>query len=97
MDDRKLNVVRKIAKEKGIDGKIEISNVKGKRFSIETKYGKINFGSYPFKGKGTYALDHHDETIKTAWRARHSKILKNNKVAYKDPTSSEYYSWNLLW
>lgn len=98
MDDRKLNIVKKIAKQKGIEGKIEISNNKNKRFVIENKYGKIHFGLYPFSenGQGTF-IDHKDDKLKNAYHARHSKILKDGKPAYKDPTSPEYYSTNLLW
>lgn len=93
---RKLATVRKIAEQKKISGLIETSDRKGKRFKI-TRNGKtIHFGLWPFQGNGTY-IDHHDKEIRKAWRARHSKIKKNNKFAYKDPTSPEYYSWNLLW
>lgn len=96
MDDRKLNIVREIAKKKGIKEEINISNVKGKRFSIKYKGRLINFGSYPFKRDGSF-IDHNNNDIRKAWRARHSKILIDGKPAYKDKSSPEYYSWNLLW
>lgn len=96
MDDRKLNEVRKIAKNKKIIGEINISKAKNKRFSIRVENKLINFGVWPYSGDGTY-IDHKDENIREAWRKRHSKILKNDKPAYKDKTSAEYYSWNLLW
>jgi hypothetical protein len=94
--ERKLNIVRKIAKEKGINEEINISNVKGKRFSIKVNNKTINFGAWPYKAEGAY-IDHKDESIRKAWQARHSKILKDGKPAYKDKSSPEYYSWNLLW
>lgn len=99
MSDRKLLLAKIIAKEKGIDNwdTLEISDAKNKRFSIISPDGnKINFGLYPFKGKGTY-IDHLDENIRDAWRARHSKILKDGKPAYMNPESPEFYSWNILW
>lgn len=54
---------------------------------------RIHFGA---KGGQTYA-DHRDEKKRKAWRARHSKILKNGKPAYKDKTSPEFYAWHILW
>jgi hypothetical protein len=96
--DRKLNEARKIAKAKGIikqDNELQISNAKNKRFVIIKDGKRINFGVWPIS-TGTY-LDHKDDKIRTAWRARHSKIMKNNKPAYLDKTSPEYYSWHILW
>jgi hypothetical protein len=97
--DRLLNKAKAIAKSKNIDNWItlNISNAKNKRFSIKSPSGKlINFGLWEFKGKGTF-LDHNDTKIRDAWRARHSKILKDGKKAYMDKESPEYYSWNILW
>ena len=94
--DRGLSKARKIAKSKGINEEINISKAKNKRFSIVYDGKTINFGLYPFKGKGTF-LDHGDTKIRDAWRARHSKILKNGKPAYLDKTSPEFYSWRILW
>ena len=96
MTNIKLATVKKIAEPKGISGKIEISDRVGKRFKITKNNKNIHFGLWPFRGDGTF-IDHNDKTIKKAWRARHSKIKKNGKPAYKDPTSPEYYSWHLLW
>lgn len=94
---RKLSTVKRIAKELGIEGKIENSDKKNKRFKITLSNGKIiHFGLYPFSGKGAF-IDHHDEDIRKAWKARHSKILKDGEPAYKNKNSPEYYSWNLLW
>jgi len=97
--DRKLSEARKIAKSKGIikqDDELQISNAKNKRFVLIKDGKRINFGVWEYSGKGTF-LDHRDEKLKDAWRARHSKIMKNNKPAYLDKTSPEYYSWNILW
>lgn len=97
--DRKLNIVRDIAKKKKIMNweTLNIATAKDKRFSIMSPSGKkINFGLYPYKGSGAF-IDHKDEKIRDAWRARHSKILKDGKPAYLDKESADYYSWNLLW
>lgn len=98
MSDRKLSVARRIAKQKGINPMaLNVSNKKGKRFSVTFNDGHvINFGSYPFNGQGTY-IDHHDEKIREAWRARHSKIIKDGKPAYLNYLSPEWWSWNILW
>lgn len=94
---RKLATVKRIAKELEIEGKIENSDKKNKRFQITLPSGKlIHFGLWPFSGKGAY-IDHHDDDVRDAWNARHSKILKAGKPAYLNPNSPEYYSWNLLW
>ena len=96
MSDRKISTVRNIAKRKNITGEIKISDRPMKRFMITKNNKTIHFGLWPFKGKGAF-IDHHDEKIKKAWRARHSKINKNGAPAYKNQSSPEYYSWNLLW
>jgi hypothetical protein len=96
MSDRGLRIVKQIAKQKGINGEINISNAKGKRFSIRVDGKLINFGSYPYSKYGAY-IDHHDEDIRNAWRARHKGILKGGNPAYLDKSSPEFYSWNLLW
>lgn len=97
--DRKLSEARKIAKSKGIikqDDELQISNAKNKRFVIIKDGKRINFGVWPYSGEGTY-LDHRNTTLQKNWKKRHSKILKNNKPAYLDKTSPEYYSWHILW
>ena len=96
MDDRKLKEARAVAKKKGIKEEINISNAKNKRFSVIVDGKTINFGLFEFSGRGTF-LDHKDEKIRDAWRARHSKILKDGKPAYLNKNSPEYYSWNILW
>lgn len=97
MQERGLQIVKNIAKNIGIDGDIKVSSRKGKRFMIERPDGKlIHFGLWPYTGDGTY-IDHQDDKIRKNWRARHKKILKDGKPAYKNPDSPEFYSWNLLW
>lgn len=96
MSDRGLKQVREIANKKGIKGEINISKAKNKRFNIIVDNKLINFGLWPFKGKGTY-IDHHDEKIRNAWRARHEKILKDDKPAYKNKHSADFYAYHLLW
>jgi acylphosphatase len=94
---RKLSVVRRIAKELDIKGTIENSDKKNKRFMITLTNGKvIHFGQWLYNGRGTF-IDHKDEKIKSAWQARHSKILIDDEPAYLNIYSPEYYSWNLLW
>jgi hypothetical protein len=93
--DRQLLKVQQIAKTKGLP-QVSVSKAAGKRFSVKSPSGKlINFGQWPFK-TGTF-LDHSNEQVRTAWRARHKKILKDGKPAYLNQESPEYYSWNLLW
>ncbi len=93
---RKLSVVRRIAKELGINGVIENSDRTNKRFMITLTNGKvIHFGLWPYR-QGTF-IDHKDEKLKSAWQARHSKILIDDEPAYLNPYSPEYYSWHLLW
>ena len=97
MSNRNLQIARNISTNLGIQGTINISKVKGKRFSITRPDGKkIHFGVWPYTD-GTF-IDHGDEKIKKAWKARHRKILlKDGKPAYKNEDSPEYYSWRILW
>ena len=97
--DRLLSEAKKKAKSIGIVNweTLEISKAKDKRFSIISPSGKkINFGLFPFKGKGSF-LDHKDIKIKEAWQARHKKIMKDGKPSYLNKESPDYYSWNILW
>ncbi len=95
---RKLSVVKRIAKELGIKGKLEVSDKKNKRFKITLDDNSvIHFGQWLYKGRGAF-IDHKDEKLKSAWQARHSKImLKDGEPAYLNIYSPEYYSWHLLW
>lgn len=98
--DRKLTEARSIAMQKKIidtPTQLEISKVKNKRFAIIKDGKRINFGVWPYSAAGTY-LDHQDNKIRLAWRARHSKIvLKDGRKAYLVPGTAEYYAWNILW
>jgi hypothetical protein len=99
MSDRNLSQVRKIAMAKGIiksPEELQISKAKNKRFAIKYDNKTINFGLFPYQGKGSF-LDHGDEKLKAAWRARHSKIMKDGKPAYLDKTSPEFWAWHILW
>ncbi len=94
---RKLSVVKRIAKELGIKGKLEVSNKTNKRFMITLDDGTvIHFGLWPYNGRGAF-IDHKDEKLLNAWQARHSKIMKDGEPAYLNTYSPEYYSWHLLW
>jgi hypothetical protein len=99
MSNRLLDEAKKIARDRGIKNwsTLELAKAKDKRFSIISPDGKkINFGLYPFKGKGTF-IDHNDNKIKEAWKARHKKIMINGKPAYLNKESPEYYNFNILW
>jgi hypothetical protein len=99
MSDRKLSEARRIAKSKGLiknDEDLTISKAKNKRFAIKYDNKTINFGLWPFSGQGSY-LDHKNDTIRKAWRARHREIMKDGKPAYLDKTSPDYYAWRILW
>jgi hypothetical protein len=98
--DRKLSEARQVALKKRIitsGEQLQVSKAKNKRFSI-TKDGRtINFGVWPYSGSGTY-LDHRDDKIRSAWRARHSKILlKDDTPSYLKVGTPEYFAWNILW
>ena len=70
-----------------------LSRTKNKRFYVIYDNKRINFGS---KTGQTY-IGHHDKRKRNAWRARHSKILQDGQVAYKNKTSGEYWNWHLTW
>lgn len=94
-----LEQVRKIAYKKKLitnDDELRQSTRKGKRFMIYDGDKWIHFGAYPYSGFGTF-IDHGNENLRKNWKARHSKIMKDGKPAYKDKTSPEYYSWHILW
>lgn len=91
MSDR-LKSLNIKAKKYGAD-ELGLSKTQNKMYYV--KYGGkiINFGA---KGASTF-LDHHNEKLKAAWRARHSKVLKNGQPAYKDKTSPEFWNWHITW
>jgi hypothetical protein len=71
-----------------------VSKVKGKRYYVIYDDKIINFGS----DVGSTFIDHHDNSKKRAWRARHSKIKdKYGHFVYKLPSSPAFWSWHLLW
>lgn len=100
MSERKLDIARAIALRKRIinsGSELQISNAKNKRFAIIKDGHTINFGLWPFSGKGSF-IDHGNNKIKLAWRARHSKImLKDGTPAYMNKNSPDYYAWHILW
>lgn len=70
------------------------SAVKGKKYYVIYNNKKINFGS----DVGKTFLDHKDKNIKSAWKARHSKIkLKDGRLAHKVKEQASYWAWNILW
>jgi len=70
------------------------STRQGKKYYVEYNNKIIHFGSDVGK---TY-LDHGDDDIRRAWRARHSKIKnKAGQYVYTVKESPEWWSWHLLW
>lgn len=101
MSDRLIDIARDIAIKKKLitdPEQLQISTRNNKRFMVLTNSGEvIHFGIWPYLGKGTF-IDHKDDKIRTAWKARHSKIkLKSGQLAYESPYSPEYWSWHILW
>ena len=98
-NNRLLSKAKKIAKDLNIKNydTLQISKAKKKRFSIRSPSGKIiNFGLYPFK-KGTY-IDHKDDKLRKAWKARHGAIkLKTGQLAKDNIDSPLYYATRILW
>ena len=70
-----------------------LSRTKNKRFYVIYDNKRINFGSRV----GQTYIDHHNKDKRKAWRARHSKILKDGKPAYKNKMSPEFWNWHLTW
>lgn len=92
---------------KGVKAKIKKSNRKNKKLVAEFDYKgnhrKIHFGDSRYKHykdlTGFYSqLDHLDEDRRNNYKKRHSKIyLKSGRLAYKDPRSPAFWSYNVLW
>ena len=91
---RKTLHAREIALTLGIQG-LKPSTRKGKRFMVPGPDGWIHFGVWPIRD-GTF-LDHRDQKKRAAWRARHSRIMRNGKPAYLDRSSPAFYAWHILW
>lgn len=71
-----------------------ISNRKEKRFYVIYNNKPIHFGS---NTNNTF-IDHHDEKIRKAWKARHSKILDSKGVPFiTKKTSASYWATKILW
>ena len=65
-----------------------------KRYYVIYNERKINFGS---KHGHTY-IDHHNNDIRRAWIARHSKIKNHtNQYVINLKTSASYWSKAILW
>lgn len=84
----KLRIVRDIAKQKKIVGRIEISPNEKTKYRIHINGKFIDFGSSSHQD----FLDHKDEERRKRFHSR----FKNN-VGYNDPSSALYYSRILLW
>ena len=66
----------------------------GKKYYVEYDGKIIHFGS----DVGQSFLDHKDETIRKAWRARFEKIKnKEGQYVYKLKSSPAYWAYTLLW
>jgi len=89
------NILKELDKKAKNLGATEfgISKAKNKRFYVVYDKKIINFGS----SVGKAFIDHHDENKRKSWKARHSKILKEGKPAYKNKHSASYWSWHILW
>lgn len=98
MASRKLQQAKERARAVGLPGAqiatLSVSKKEGKRFSISTPSGRrVDFGS----ASGETFLDHKNEQKRKAWRARHSKIMRGDGLAHRDPESPAYYAWRILW
>ena len=66
----------------------------GKKYYVEYDGKLIHFGS----DVGQTFLDHKDESIRDAWRARHHKIKnKAGDYVYKLKSSPSFWANLLLW
>jgi hypothetical protein len=94
--DRKLELARKIAKEKNLKYEtLQPSTRENKRFSITNDHGKrIHFGLWPYND-GTF-LDHKNPIKRAAWYKRHFSDSEKNKKIKKDQ-SPLYFSALILW
>ena len=71
-----------------------LSKTQNKRFYVIYNGKKINFGSKV----GHTFIDHNDNTLRKNWKARHSKIIRDDGVPfYKIKESPEFWSWHILW
>lgn len=86
----------KFRKSKNPKKKYDALTPRGRWVSFGSRTGKIFKDSTPLK---LYKhLEHNDQNIRKAWKARHSAIkLKDGTPAYLDKEQSSYYSYNFLW
>ena len=90
----KLNKVRNIADNLGLDCEIYISNRKNKKYDCIYDNKKISFGDSRYQDY----LDHHNRRRRLNYRKRHSKIYtKNGTKAIDIPYSPAFLSYYLLW
>ena len=80
------------------------SSRKDKKLEVIVNGKKIHFGnpiySHFFDKTGLLdkKLNHKDENIRKAWKARHTKIKDGTGgFAYKNPNSPSYHSFNVIW
>ena len=87
-----MEKLNKKAKKYGVS-EFGLSRTKNKRFYVIYDNKRINFGSRV----GQAYIDHHNKDKRKAWKARHIKILKDGKPAYKNKMSPEFWNWHLTW
>jgi len=83
----------------------ELSNRKNKKLKVDVNGVWIHFGGpqgskhfFDKTGLLNKSLNHKDEKIRKAWKARHEKIKdKEGRLVYKDPNSPSYHSYKVLW
>lgn len=94
-EEDKLKLVRSKAKKLGLQGTIEISKSKNKKFTyIKPNGKKVNFGDSRYEDY----LDHQDSERRRRYRARAGNILlKDGSKAVDVYESPNYLSYNLLW
>ncbi len=90
----KLEKVRNKAKRLGIDGLINHSTRKDKKFMINLGDEVIHFGQEGYKDY----LDHGDKKRRASYLARAVKIRdKSGRLVANDKHSPNFYAIRLLW
>ena len=84
-------------KDKALDAgatRVAYSNRKGKKYMVEYNDKIIHFGS----DVGQTFLDHGNEDMRKAWKARHSKIKnKYGQLVYLLKESPSWWAYHILW
>lgn len=92
-----LAKANRIARQKGIDAKIYMSERKDKRFKAvynDKDKTTIHFGD----PNATPYFDVKDEKKRNAYRARASKIRnKEGRLTYKIPKTANHLAYSILW